>query len=74
MMHIRMKIIRRMMTRVFIGIIVIAGMVVVMAVLHICAVQNGQMENPFFTNGDLNVIMIDVGQGDSFLFLQENTL
>ena len=72
MMHIRMKMIRRMMTKVFIGIIVVTGMIVVTAVLHICAVQNGKVENPQFTNGDLKVIMIDVGQGDSFLFLQDD--
>lgn len=72
MMHIRMKIIRRMMTKVFIGIIVVTGMIVVTAVLHICAVQNGKVENPQFTDGDLKMIMIDVGQGDSFLFLQDD--
>ena len=35
-------------------------------------INNSNIENPMFTNGELKIVMIDVGQGDSFLLLQNN--
>ena len=72
MMHIRLKKICRMMAKVLVGITIVFAMLVGGAVLHICMIQNGHAENPMFTDGGLKMIMIDVGQGDSFLFLQED--
>lgn len=72
MMHIRMKKLCRIMAIVLMGIVEITALLVVGAVLHICMIQNGHAENPMFTDGDLKMIMVDVGQGDCFLFLQED--
>lgn len=33
---------------------------------------NSDLKNPVFTNGDLEMYMLDVGQGDSFVFLQDD--
>jgi competence protein ComEC len=72
MMHIRLKKLRRIMAIVLIDIVLVVCMLFTAAFIHIHAVQNNDVENPMFTDGDLKIIMIDVGQGDSFLFLQKD--
>lgn len=34
--------------------------------------KHSNSQNPMFTNGNLEIYMLDVGQGDSFIFLQNN--
>lgn len=72
MMHIRMKRLRRIMAKVLIDIILVVCMLIAGIIIHIYMVQNNDVENPMFTDGDHKMIMIDVGQGDSFLFLQKD--
>ncbi len=65
------KIFRKLGKGVFLLGIVIA-MLTMMVVLRLYVVSKKDCYNPQFTNGNLEVHMLDVGQGDSFVLLQND--
>lgn len=65
------KIFRKLGKGVFLLGIVIA-MLAMMVVLRLYVVSKKDYCNPQFTNGNLEVHMLDVGQGDSFVLLQND--
>ena len=51
---------------------VVIALLVMMVVLRLYVVSKKDAVNPQFTDGNLEVYMLDVGQGDSFVLLQNN--
>ena len=45
---------------------------ILLAGFRLYLISNSNAENPIFTNGDLQMYMLDVGQGDSFVLLQDD--
>lgn len=65
------RIFRRLMKILsFLTIVII--LLVMLVVLRLYVVSNQDAVNPQFTDGNLEVHMIDVGQGDSFVLLQND--
>lgn len=65
------RIFRRLMKILsFLAIVVI--LLVMLVVLRLYVVSNQDEVNPQFTDGNLEIYMIDVGQGDSFVLLQDD--
>lgn len=65
------RIFRRLMKILsFLAIVIV--LLVMLVVLRLYVVSNQDEVNPQFTNGNLEIYMIDVGQGDSFVILQNN--
>ena len=65
------KIFRRLM-KVLSSIAIVIVLFVMLVVLRLYFVSKDNPVNPQFTNGNLEMYMIDVGQGDSFVLLQND--
>lgn len=46
--------------------------IVIVATIRICYINNQEITNPQFTDGNLEIVMIDVENGECFLLLQNN--
>ena len=62
----------RFLTKSIITIVILVFVLFLMFSIRISWLANKKQENPKFTDEELEMIMFDVGQGDSFLFLQNN--
>lgn len=65
------KIFRRLM-KVLFSIAIVIILFVMLVVLRLYCVSKDDRVNPQFTDGNLELHMIDVGQGDSFVLLQND--
>lgn len=45
---------------------------ILLAGFRLYLISNSNVENPVFTDGDLQMYMLDVGQGDAFVLLQDD--
>lgn len=57
-------------TLIFLNLIIVIFFLVV--VLRLYVIKNSNPQNPKFTEGNLELHMLDVGQGDSFVFFQND--
>lgn len=62
----------RILNKTLIALILIVVVFFLVVVLRLYILKNSNPQNPIFTNGNLEMYMIDVGQGDSFVFLQND--
>ncbi len=62
----------RILLKTLFTIILIFVSFFLVVVLRLYVLKHSNPENPMFTTGELEVYMLDVGQGDSFIFLQNN--
>ncbi len=72
MMCIRMKRLGRKITALLKGLLLIILILIILIIGKIFLTSIHTESNPIFTDGNLKIVMIDVGQGDSFLFLQND--
>ncbi len=57
-------------TLIFLNLIIVIFFLLV--VLRLYVIKNSNPQNPMFTNGNLEIHMLDIGQGDSFVFFQND--
>lgn len=62
----------RILVKTLITLILIFVLFFLVVVLRLYVLKHSNPQNPMFTNGELEMYMLDVGQGDSFLFLQND--
>lgn len=62
----------RKVANIFCFIILVLCICMLIAVFRLYQVSNSSKVNPQFTDGELNIYMVDVGQGDSFILLQND--
>lgn len=62
----------RILKKTLIALILIIVIIFLVVVLRLYRLKYSNPRNPMFTDGNLEMYMIDVGQGDSFVFLQND--
>lgn len=62
----------RFFTKLLITLLFIIALFFLVVVLRLCVLYHSNPKNPKFTDGNLEIYMVDVGQGDSFIFLQND--
>ncbi len=72
MINIRMKKVWRKLTTFLKLLLLVLFILAAIIFIKVFLASISTKSNPNFTDGDLKIVMIDVGQGDSFLFLQND--
>lgn len=62
----------RILVKTLITLTLIFVLFFLVVVLRLYVLKHSSPQNPMFTTGELEMYMLDVGQGDSFLFLQND--
>lgn len=72
MINLVIKKLFRIITTIFRFSLVAFLVLILLAGFRLYLVSNSSAKNPVFTNGDLQMYMLDVGQGDAFVLLQDD--
>lgn len=62
----------RILTKILITLILIIVLFFLVVVLRLYVLKHSNLQNPMFTDGKLEMYMLDVGQGESFVFMQND--
>ena len=62
----------RILIKTLVTLLLIYVFFFLVVVLRLYVLKHSNPENPKFTNGELEMYMLDVGQGDAFVFLQND--
>ena len=62
----------RILTKTLIKLILIIVIFFLVVVLRLYVLKHSNPQNPNFTSGNLEMYMLDIGQGDAFVFLQND--